>query len=52
MVPRVDPKTRWETLKTVLPVYGPLVSDVPDGDNSDGTNSANQWPTRSATTLV
>ena len=51
-VPREHPKIRRETLKTVLPVYGPLVSYVPNVDNSDRTNPANQWPVRSATTTV
>jgi hypothetical protein len=37
----VDPTTLRETLETVLPVYGPVVSYVPDGDNSDRTNPAN-----------
>jgi hypothetical protein len=30
----------WGALETVLPIYGPLVSYVPDGDNSDRTNPA------------
>jgi hypothetical protein len=29
-------------LETVLPVYGPLVSSVPDGDNSNRTNPAHR----------
>ena len=32
----------WGALEAVLPVYGPLVSYVPDGDNSDRTNSAHR----------
>ena len=38
----VDPSGRsqdpWGILETVLPVCGPLVSYVPDGDYSDRTN--------------
>ena len=34
-------KTRG-ALETVLPVYGPFVSYVPDGDNSNRTNPAHR----------
>ena len=36
----------------VLPVYGPLVSYVPDGDNSDRTNSAHRKSARGTTTAA
>jgi hypothetical protein len=44
---RALPLGKWE--RTVLPVYGPLVSyDVPDGDKSDRNNPTNQWSARSS----
>ena len=46
----VDPSGRsqdpWGILETVLPVCGPLVSHLPDGDYSDRTNPADLCSTQ------